>query len=67
MKQRKNPLGRAAELAAGAAATVRGRRADRKPRAVIYDAAGHPRVVNADSPEGAALVETAEAMLEVRE
>ncbi|MFL5827516.1 MAG: hypothetical protein ACJ76V_13410 [Thermoleophilaceae bacterium] len=65
MKQRKNTLDRAAEIAAGAAAAVRGRRSERKPRAVVYDAAGHPRVVNPDSPEGAALVATAEAMLEV--
>jgi hypothetical protein len=64
VKERKNTLGRAAEFAAGAAAAVR-RRGERKPRAVVYDAAGHPRVVDPDSPEGAALVQTAEAMLEV--
>jgi hypothetical protein len=65
MKERKGTIGRVADMAAGAAAVVRGRRAERKARAVVYDAAGHPRVVNDESPEGRALVETASLMVEL--
>ena len=45
MKDRKGPVGRVADLAAGFAAAARRSRAQREPKIAVYDAAGHGRVV----------------------
>ena len=45
MKDRKGPVGRAADLAAGFAAAARRSRAQREPKVVVYDAGGHGRVL----------------------
>ena len=45
MKDRKGPVGRVAELAAGVAAAARRSRREREPKIVVYDAAGHGRVL----------------------
>lgn len=47
-KERKGPLGAMAGLAEDLVAGMRRRQQEREPRVVVYDAAGHPRVV----PEG---------------
>jgi hypothetical protein len=45
VKDRKGPVGRAADLAAGFAAAARRGRREREPKVVVYDAAGHARVI----------------------
>ena len=45
MKDRKGPVGRAADLAAGFASAARRTRTQRDPKVVVYDAAGHGRVL----------------------
>lgn len=45
MKERKGPVGRAADLAAGFAAAARRSRKERDPKVVVYDTAGHGRVL----------------------
>jgi hypothetical protein len=47
-KERKGPLGAMAGLAEDLVAGMRRRQQEREPRVVVYDAAGHPRVI----PEG---------------
>jgi hypothetical protein len=47
-KERKGPLGAVAGLAEDFVAGMRRRQHEREPRVVVYDAAGHPRVI----PEG---------------
>ena len=42
--ERRRP-GRSARLAGNVAAAVRRRQQEREPRVVLYDAAGHPRVL----------------------
>jgi hypothetical protein len=44
-KERKGPLGAMAGLAEDLVAGMRRRQQEREPRVVVYDAAGHPRVV----------------------
>ena len=46
MKERKGPLGRTVDMVADTVAgTVRRRRQGRMPRALVYDADGHPTLV----------------------
>ena len=61
MKEQRGPFGRIAESVSG---SLR-RRQDREPRAIVFDPEGHPRVVPAGTPEHAALIETAERMVEL--
>ena len=53
-------VGAAVESLAGAA---RRRQVEREPRAIVYDADGHSRLVAAGTPEHERLVETARAMV----
>lgn len=46
MKERKGPVGKVGGLAAGLAAAARRRQTAREPRVVVYDAAGHARVIS---------------------
>ena len=50
MKDRKGPVGRAADLAAGVAAAARRSRTQRAPKVVVYDAGGHARVLTPQDP-----------------
>jgi hypothetical protein len=61
-KERKGPLGLVAGIAEDLAAGQRRRQARQEPRVAIYDAGGHPRVLLADSPGRAELLELAEEM-----
>lgn len=65
MKERRGALGRATELAGSVMAGVKRRQAARAPRVLLYDEAGRPRMLDASSDAGAALVETARAMVEL--
>jgi hypothetical protein len=55
----------AARIAGTIAGGVRRRQQDRTPRALVYDAAGEPRVVPAGSDEQRALIESADALVEI--
>jgi hypothetical protein len=63
MKDRRGALGRATELAESVVAGVKRRQAARAPKVLLYDAAGRPRTLDADSDARAALVETAREMV----
>lgn len=52
-------------VAEGVAAAVRRRQRDREPRVVLYDEAGGPQVVAPSAPGYDALIEIADAMLEL--
>ena len=47
-EKRKGPIGRAAGLAEGVAATVRRMQRDREPRVLLYDATGYARLLQPD-------------------
>ena len=64
MKERRGPLGRTVDLVAGTVAgTVRRRRQGRMPRALVYDADGHPRLVPPGGEAHERLVEIAETLV----
>ena len=65
MRERRGLTGRASELAESVVAGVKRRQAARSPKVLLYDEAGRPRTLDAGSDGGAALVETARAMLEL--
>jgi hypothetical protein len=46
-------------------AGVKRRQAARSPKVLLYDDAGRPRTIDAISDAGAALVETARAMVDI--
>ena len=61
--RRKGPIGRAAELAEGFAATVRRMQREREPRLLVYDQSGYARLVQPDGRGYDDLLETAERMV----
>jgi hypothetical protein len=61
-KERKGPLGKVAGMAEDFAAGQRRKHASREPRVAIYDSAGHARVLAADVPGRAELLDLAEEM-----
>ena len=63
MKEKKGPFGRATGLAAGAAATMRRIARDREPRVIVYDAAGHARLVQPEARGQARVLELSEQMV----
>jgi hypothetical protein len=64
MKERKGPLGRTVDIVADTVAgTVRRRRQGRMPRALVYDAGGHPRLVPPGSDAHERMVELAESLV----
>ena len=48
---RKGAIGRATGIAEGVAAAVRRRQQAREPRVLLYDAAGHPRLLAEDAAQ----------------
>jgi hypothetical protein len=62
-EKRKGPIGRAAELAEGVAATVRRLQREREPRVLVYDETGYARLVQPDGRGYERLLETAEMMV----
>jgi hypothetical protein len=65
VRDRRGAIGRATELAESVVAGVKRRQAARSPKVLLYDEAGRPRTLDARSGGGAALVETARAMVEL--
>jgi hypothetical protein len=62
VRQARGALGRIADSVAG---SLRRRQQTREPRAVVFDAGGHPRRVPPGSAEHRALIETAERLVEL--
>jgi hypothetical protein len=63
VKERQDSL--AARIAGTIAGGVRRRQQEREPRALLYDAAGEPRVVPPGSEAHAGLIESAEVLVEI--
>jgi hypothetical protein len=64
-EKRKGPIGRAAGLAEGVAATVRRLQREREPRVLVYDETGYARLVQPDGRGYERLLNTAEKMVAV--
>jgi hypothetical protein len=64
-ERRKGPIGRAAGLAEGVAATVRRMQREREPRVLVYDETGYARLVQPDGRGYERLLQTAERMVEL--
>jgi hypothetical protein len=62
-ERRKGPIGRAAGIAEGLAATVRRIQREREPRVLVYDETGYARLVQPDGRGYERLLETAEQMV----
>jgi hypothetical protein len=62
-EKRKGPIGRAAGLAGGVAATVRRLQREREPRVLVYDETGYARLVQPNGRGYERLLETAEKMV----
>jgi hypothetical protein len=65
VRERRGAIGRATELAESVVAGVKRRQAARSPKILLYDEAGRPRTLDASSEGGAALVETARALVDL--
>jgi len=63
MKEKKGALGRASGLAGGVAATMRRIARDREPRVLVYDAAGHARLLQPEARGHARVLELSERMV----
>jgi hypothetical protein len=63
--KRKGPIGRAAGLAEGVAATVRRMQREREPRLLVYDETGYARLVQPNGRGYERLLQTAERMVAV--
>jgi hypothetical protein len=64
-ERRKGPIGRAAGLAEGVAATVRRMQRDREPRVLMYDSTGYARVLQPDARGYESALEVSESMVRV--
>lgn len=62
-EKRKGPIGRAAGLAEGVAATVRRLQREREPRVLVYDETGYARLVQPNGRGYERIQETAERMV----
>ena len=62
-EKRKGPIGRAAGLAEGVAATVRRLQREREPRVLVYDETGYARLVQPNGRGYERLLETADKMV----
>ena len=65
MRDRKGPIGRATGIAEGVATVVRRRAHEREPHAVLYDSTGLSRLVSPEAEGLDALIDTAEALVEL--
>ena len=64
-ERRKGPIGRAAGLAGGVAATVRRMQREREPRVLLYDETGYARLVQPEGRGHQRLLEIAENMVQL--
>jgi hypothetical protein len=62
-ERRKGPIGRAAGLAGGVAATVRRMQREREPRVLLYDETGYARLVQPDGRGNQRLLDIADRMV----
>jgi hypothetical protein len=62
-ERRKGPIGRAAGLAEGVAATVRRMQREREPRVLVYDETGYARLVQPDGRGYERLLDIADRMV----
>jgi hypothetical protein len=62
-EKRKGPIGRAADLAEGFAATMRRMQREREPRLLLYDETGYARLVQPNGRGYQSLLQTAERMV----
>jgi len=62
-EKRKGPIGRAAGIAEGVAATMRRMQREREPRVLVYDETGYARLVQPDGRGYERLLQTAERMV----
>jgi hypothetical protein len=65
MRERRGAIGRATELAGSVVAGVRRRQAARAPKVLLYDDDGRPRMLDAGSDAGEALVAIARDLVEI--
>ncbi len=65
MRERRGMRGRATELAESVVAGVKRRQAARAPKVLLYDEAGRPRTLDAESEAGSELVATARLLVEI--
>jgi len=65
VKERKGPVGKVGGLAAGLAAAARRRQSAREPRVVVYDAAGHARVLGPADPAHERLLAAGRELIEL--
>jgi hypothetical protein len=66
MKERKGPFGlMVGGIVDSVVQTARRRAQGREPRATVYDATGHPRLLRDDDPGRGELVETAGRLIEL--
>ena len=61
--RRKGPIGRAAGLAGGVAATVRRMQREREPRVLVYDETGYARLVQPEGRGQQRLLDIADVMV----
>jgi hypothetical protein len=61
--RRRGPIGRAAGLAEGVAATVRRMQREREPRVLVYDETGYARLVQPDARGHDRVLEIADRMV----
>ena len=64
-EKRKGPIGRAAGLAEGVAATVRRMQRDREPRVLMYDSTGYARLLQPDARGYESALDVSESMVRV--
>jgi hypothetical protein len=62
-ERRRGPIGRAADLAEGFAATMRRMQREREPRLLLYDETGYARLVQPNGRGYESLLEAAEQMV----
>jgi hypothetical protein len=62
-ERRKGPIGRAAGLAGGVAATVRRMQREREPRVLVYDETGYARLVQPEGRGQPRLLDVADRMV----
>ena len=65
MRERRGPLGRTVGAVADIVTAARGQKPGAEPRVLVYDAAGHSRLLRSGTPEHEALAETAHALIGV--
>jgi hypothetical protein len=64
-ERRKGPIGRAAGLAGGVAATVRRMQREREPRVLVYDESGYARLVQPEGRGHQRLLDVADRMVQI--